>query len=456
MTNIILGPIIGGLSHHQVKLWARADGPSTLYAWIATREDTGDVILGGSTNLDASTGFAGVVVIAELKPETIYYFALSLDPKQKPEIRDYLTFKTFPLPGKRTTFQFAFGSCYRPGEDTEGNAFEHLLANHGEIAFTLLLGDQIYADESDFNGVGHIARDLNEYRAVYQHTWKNKHLRALLKAKPVFMTLDDHEVDNDWRWLDDAHTRSGLPFYTRLNRWLRRRPREEWILSPDRVRAGLQAYWEHQAMHAPAKLLPAGPLAYEFEYGAAAFFVLDTRTQRVVNQAGYSILGEKQWAQLTEWLKRVKDKYPAKFIVVSTSILTRIVLDVTRERWSAFKLERNRLLDLIAIEEVEGVHFLAGDLHAAHSATATIQNSGRSIELKEYCATPFEQDPNHFAWLLTRPIKGGPVQNSELHYVIDEINYGIVSVDFENPSAPKTTFQLNLLRNGEWKTEPPQ
>ncbi len=33
-SQFILGPIIGGLSHENANLWARADGPATLHAWI--------------------------------------------------------------------------------------------------------------------------------------------------------------------------------------------------------------------------------------------------------------------------------------------------------------------------------------------------------------------------------------------------------------------------------------
>lgn len=455
MANIILGPIIGGLSHNQVKLWARADGASTLYAWIATKKDKSDAKLAGRSNLESSNGHAGIVPIGRLKPGTPYYFVLTLDAKQRPALKDFLTFKTFPLPEKRMTFQFAFGSCFRPDGATAGIAFEHLLAKHGDIAFTILLGDQIYSDEWESNGLGRVATNLKDYRSVYQHSWRNNHFRALLKAKPAFMMLDDHEVDNDWRWLDLAHTRADIPFYTRFIRWLRRRTRQERSLTAERVRAALQANWEHQVMHAPAKLQPGGPLAYEFEYGATAFFVLDTRTQRVVNRDSYSILGEKQWAQFTKWMKRVRNKYPVKFIVSSTSILTYLLGDITRERWSAFKQERDRLLGLIVKEEVEGVHFLAGDLHAAHSVTAHIRNGGKSIEVKEFCSTPFEQKSNEYAWLITKPLKDGQIENSKIHYVIDEINYGIITVNYESSISTKISYQLNFMQNGKWKTEPP-
>ena len=81
---IILGPIIGGLSHERVNLWARADKTCTLYAWLATNPNTGNAKLVGRKQLVASNGFAGMVTVKGLSPAKKYFFALTLDPKLVP------------------------------------------------------------------------------------------------------------------------------------------------------------------------------------------------------------------------------------------------------------------------------------------------------------------------------------------------------------------------------------
>jgi phosphodiesterase/alkaline phosphatase D-like protein len=451
--HMMLGPIIGGLSHDRVRLWARADGPSTLCAWIAARRDQQDARRLGRVKLTAATGFAGVLTVDGLKPATRYFYALTLASKPKPPKKDFLPFTTFPAPGKATSFRFSFGSCFRPEGEHAGRAFEHLLKRQAGLSFLMMLGDQVYSDEWRENGLGHAAMTLDDYRAAYCNIWHNQYHRALLARTPVFMILDDHEVDNDWHWTDFEHRQAGIPFYSRLLRWLAGRPAEERGLTRGRVLAALQANWEHQAMYAPASLTPEGPLFYDFEYGAAAFFVLDSRTQRVYGRQGHSMLGEAQWNALTDWFRRVKETHPVKFVITSTSILSQIYGDFTNERWSAFKDERERLLFFLADEGIEGVHFLAGDLHSGHCISAKLSGpDGKAIPVREFCSSPFEQNPNKLARLLQHPAHSPALKERKRHFVVTEINYGVVQVDFSRTKKPKVTFRLHYQEGGIWRT----
>lgn len=448
---IILGPIIGGLSHECANFWARADGKSTLHAWLAAKRDTSDAQLIGKTQLRADTGFAGIVTASGLKPAKKYFFALTLDPKLIPPKKDFHPFTTFPAPGKAKSFRFAFGSCFTPLREEPGLAFKHLLEKNGDVSFLLMLGDQIYADEPRTNGLGRIALTLDDYRKVYEHTWRNEHHRALLAHIPVFMILDDHEVDNDWHWHDHTKTRAEIPFYTRLIRRFQAHEPEALILSAPRVRAALRANWEHQAMHAPAKLPPRGPLAYEFEYGAAAFFVMDTRTQRVNLKSHRTMLGEKQWQMLTDWLTRVMATHPVKFIVSSIAVLSDLLGDFTTDRWTGFKAERDRLLHLLARADIEGVYFLTGDLHSAHSISAELCGpNGQAIPIREFCSSPFEQKPSRLAWLMDHPAGSPALRNRKRHFVVGEVNYGIVEVEFSG-EKPSVKFELHHEKGGIWQ-----
>lgn len=451
MAEIILGPIIGGLSHERVNLWARADKPSTLHAWLGRKPNGVDAKPAGRIQLKANTGFAGVVTIDKLSPAKKYFFALTLDPKRKPRKSEFQSFNTFPAPGRAMSFRFAFGSCYLPIREPSGSAFKHILENQDDLAFVLMLGDQIYADQFKSNGIGRIASNLEDFRRVYQKTWSNPHHRQLLARTPAFMILDDHEIDNDWHWNDRALQIPDIAWLTRLYRKLLGRPKDEQYLFPARARAGLQANWEHQAMHAPAKLSSRGPLAYQFEYGAAAFFVMDTRTHRFINENDRGLLGEGQWKMLTGWLRRVKDSHPLKFIASSISFLSDLLFDITDDRWTGFKAERDRLLTLIATEGITGVHFLVGDLHSAHSISANLHGpDGKIIPIHQYCSSPFEQNPNRFSWLMDWPAKSSMLHDRKRHFSIAANNYGIVEVDFSKKNEPQIRFQLNYEKKGKW------
>ncbi len=467
MAQMILGPLIGGLSHNSVNLWARADSKCTLYAWLATSPDLKDVTLAGQSELHASSACAGIVPIKELKSETVYYYALSLT-NRKPSQKDFGAFKTFPKPGQMRPFRFAFGSCFRPDGENSGEAFRHITDNQKDLSFLLMLGDQIYADEWKHNGLGKVALTRDDYRRVYSYVWSDHDMREMLAKIPVFMTLDDHEVDNDWHWEDTAREHALVPWYTRLIRWLGGRPIEERRIPRQRIRGALQAYWEHQGIHAPKMLLPmerekesgdfnlmeedAGSLAYTFYYGAAAFFVMDTRTRRVHNKETKIVLGEAQWRVLFEWLDDVKDSYPVKFIVSSSAFLFDMFGDIANDRWTGFKAERDRLLFYLAEHGIEDVYILAGDLHEAHAISAELSGpNGKTIPLWEFCATPFKQEINWLAKMLIVKTSSAAIKDAEVKFSIGHINYGIVEVEFDQSKKARVKYTVNY-KGMEWLT----
>lgn len=468
-SSLILGPMIGGLSHNSANVWARADGPSTLYVWVGTQAEGKGAKLAGSVELHDHDGFAGVVALKKLSAETEYYFAVTLQ-QSRPKRGDFHRFKTFPKPGQAASFSFMFGSCYLPPDEHGGQTLDVLRqqVKDDDLRFGLMLGDQIYADDAKGNGIGHIAVSLKDYRGAYQYVWSRPAFRDLQAELPLFMTLDDHEVEDDWSWRDENRKWAGIPWFNKVLRWLKRIPPEQRHLSPERVKAALKTYVEHQAIHAPKLLLPPktnslgeltlgkddGNFAYTFETGKAAFFVLDTRSMRVINGKKRVLLGEKQWGFLQDWLLKTKDKYPVKFLVSSGTILHPFWLDVTRDRWNGFPVERERLLEFLAVHEIEGVHILCGDLHTAHAVSAELNcPSGKRIPIHEFCATPFEQK-SMFVSNTYHPLfsKWIGKQKKLLHQTGQ--NFGIVNVGFEKDGAPNVTFTLHYNKNG-WKTQPP-
>jgi alkaline phosphatase D len=462
MDNLQLGPIVGGLSHRRAHLWGKAGGPGVLHAWLGQEPYLVDARLAGqSLPLRAEDGFAGVAPISGLYSDTSYHYSLTLSSQPPdPIYGPYPEFTTFPLPGQPRPFSFAFGSCFRPVDKHSGKIFQ-VLENRrelDELRFILMTGDQIYADDYNHNGLGSVAFNLNEYRQVYQHAWSNQPLRELLKNLPAFMILDDHEVDDDWTWADADRQRAQTPVWNRILRWLRRRAPFEWKIPQKRVQDALQAYWEHQGMHAPPFELPLaldrqdqyildpghpGSLAYTFTFGAAAFFVLDTRTMRVKSSNKRFILGEEQWQALERWLLAVMDDYPLKFLVSSGAVLFQMWVDLARDRWSGFPEERQRLLNFLAANGIEGVYILCGDLHFAHALCAELYGpQGQTLPVWEFCSSPFEQQTNWLARHTYTPVRGGPIQSQKNYFTIAENNFGIVRVDFSKSGQPQVHFEV--------------
>jgi alkaline phosphatase D len=471
MTNLILGPIIGGLTNTQAYIWGRTDGPATLYAWVGQQPDLSD--LDGPTSrslpLTAQSGFAGVVPVDGLNPETNYYYTVTLDETlNTPLVHPFPKFSTFPDDGEPRNFSFVFGSCFLPADKQGGAIFDRINVLRARRAndpakafrFMLLTGDQIYADAFGRNGLTRCALSLEDYRKVYQYTWSRPPFRRLLQIIPSYMILDDHEVDDDWTWVTADRSKARIPIWDSLVRWWHGRPKAERELTSERVKHGLQAYWEHQGMHTTGYLLPLrlddesrytlgaddpGCLAYHFNYGAAAFFVLDTRTMRVKPKNGQNImLGEGQWRLLTNWLDEVKDTYSIKFIVTSCAMLYQMRFDIPKDRWTGFTQERRRFIEMLGDRDLHGVYLLAGDLHSAHAMEVEIPGSSGLIPLWEFCATPFEQKSTRltrYHWI-RKPLPGNLVGSQKLHFTYSQINFGVVEVNFRDSRNPQVRFEI--------------
>jgi len=332
-----------------------------------------------------------------------------------------------------------------------------------ELRFIILTGDQIYSDDHRINSLGKVAFSVDEYRTVYEHVWSRKGFSRVLENLPVFMLLDDHEVDDDWRWLDPARTRMYVPWWDRILRLARGCSPDDVSMNPQKVRNALQAYWEHQAMHGPGfEINPQltrdrqyalsegddGSLAYTFTCGAAAFFVLDTRTMRSRSrlpwkQRSATILGAGQWLALERWLNSVKDTHPVKFLVSSSAILFDMWLDVARDRWSGYRYERDRLFRFLAEEQIDGVYILAGDLHSSHALRVDLRTPGpRPVSVWEFCSSPLEQKTNWLAKRVYKKLRHPLIAHQECQFILDKNNFGLVRVHFDVEGNPDVRFEL--------------
>ncbi len=469
MSKLILGPIVGGLSHDSAYLWGRASGDGTLHAWYGEKPDLSDAKYIKSTiPLADISGYAGVVPISGLKPDTLYHYALSLNDSLPDKDSQYRgSFTTSPKDGQPKSFSFVFGSCFLPKGRNPGAIFYQIEAMRSKseackrhaLRFILMLGDQIYADKFKHSFWKRVSTSEDDYRNVYHHTWSNAYFQNLLRNIPAYMILDDHEVDDDWSWTDKSRQYAQIPPWRRWGRRLRFRPEEEWAITRQRVKRALQTYWEHQGMHTRGwietpkltekghyDLDETGSLAYNFNYGGAAFFVLDTRTMRVKKgNKGISILDKNQVEALEKWLVDCKDTYPVKFIVTSCALLYRARFDIPNDRWAGFTSQREELLGLIAKHQVEGVYFLAGDLHSAHAVRADIHDAaGFETPIWEFCASPFEQKSNWTAAIpgMYHPFESAHLKNQQCLFTYPQHNYGVVRVDYANQDEARVRFEV--------------
>jgi len=292
-------------------------------------------------------------------------------------------FRTFP-DRQDTGLSFVFGSCRYPCiplkaslSDRIFDAIYKRFQSVGEGAssprFMLMVGDQIYADTlSRFIPVG-LADTEAEFRDRYMSAFGSPNMRRLLRSVPHYMTLDDHEIEDNW-------------VQGRI------KDRDKRVL----FNMAISAYMSYQWLHSPRNYDKR--LYYEFECAGYPFFVTDGRTQRIRDDEDKILEDNHMFGTpakgstdssykgqvdiLCDWLKaqqaRVGDR--PKFLVSGSVFAPNNVDSVVRTNalgcvkdnrwkdaaWAAFPETRRQILKTILDHHVQNVVFLSGDIHCSN------------------------------------------------------------------------------------------
>ncbi|KAH9890706.1 PhoD-like phosphatase-domain-containing protein [Cubamyces lactineus] len=199
--------------------------------------------------------------------------------------------------------------------------------------FMVFMGDFIYADVPIYFG-----DDAEAYRRLYRRNYNSPSFRKVYERLPIIHTYDDHEIINNYAGLGN----SSLPPY------------------PNATNA-----FELYNADANYDPIEEGQYYYDFRYGDAAFFVMDTRKYRSDifsdEASSHTMLGDKQLAALYNWLGKVNNTAVFKFIVSSVPFTALWTYEALEDTWAAFPYEKNALLS--AFQSVPNVIVLSGDRH---------------------------------------------------------------------------------------------
>jgi len=284
----------------------------------------------------------------------------------------------FPPPRIRTPrdgrpVRLAFGSCRyasplsvtsdgRYGTDAL-DAYARLLADTPDDDWPdglLLLGDQVYADETSPLTQDAIRRrrdvskppglqvaNFAEYAELYNESWGDPLVRWLFATVPTAMIFDDHDVHDDWNT-------SGI--------WRERMGGISWW--QERITGALAAYWvyQHLGNMSPAALAEdeiyrkvcaadgdVGPLLHDFaaaadreadgakgyrwsyrrDFGPVRAVVVDSRCGRILDDRNRAMLGASEAA----WIESEVDGDVDHLLLVTSLpwLLPRAVHDL--ESW---------------------------------------------------------------------------------------------------------------------------
>ena len=255
--------------------------------------------------------------------------------------------------------RFVFGSCRAPstvqvkdpigtGDDVLG-AFARRLSREPTDEWPdtlLLLGDQVYADETspetqafirarrDVREPPHLqVADFEEYTRLYAETWGDPDVRWLLSVLPSTMIFDDHDVLDDWNtsrsWRDEITATS----------WWRAR-----------IGGALMSYWiyQHLGNLSPADLdandlyreirtaadgesrlrafaqaadrePDGGPgilWSYRRDFGRVRLLVIDSRCGRVLTEGHRQMVSDPEF----DWIEAQVEDGDYDHLLVATSV----------------------------------------------------------------------------------------------------------------------------------------
>ncbi len=454
-----LGPIVGHTTSTSCRLWIRGSDPADRGANLAdTRRTLGVLAITqiggkpvekplpyyfrlhrkydrtGTFNLGEEKGLKDSKGSPKLKPDTQYQVKMGTlsidDPYNNDEnvsdelISDILppasvwaedlkrlsdenssaTFKTFPKDtGDKVSF--IVGSCRYPGllwkakeaDRIFGPILSHLKKNDDDPTpnFTLMVGDQIYADMLNRYIPLGLANTFEEFQDRYHKAFGSTNMRKLLRSIPNYMILDDHEIEDNWHQ-DRLYKNS--------------KARQIFNLA-------ISAYQSYQWVHSPRN--HGKRLYYDFTCNGFPFFVIDTRTQRYMDDIEEDLrdnhlLGRpwvhdeepSQLKTLTNWLeeKRKPNLDIPKFIVSSSVFVPNPMfaregrtsklspekaarLKQKSDSWPAFPETRKAILKSIVENQIQNVIFVSGDVHCSHVAKMIFTGPNGEKDFHTYSIT---------------------------------------------------------------------
>ncbi|MGV3504748.1 MAG: alkaline phosphatase D family protein [Adhaeribacter sp.] len=329
-------------------------------SWEVSKDETfRKIVKKGIEKASPALGHSVHVEVEGLKPNTRYYYRFKTADAVSPVGRT----KTAPRRKANVKeVKFAFLSCQNipSGFFTP---YEHLVKEDLDVVF--FLGDYIYESKGDVSEAGRfhvpskVIVTLDDYRIRYGQYKSDPALQAAHAAFPWMVTLDDHEIVNNWGGEDPSNSA-----------FMARRA------------AAFQAFYEHMPMRKSAMPDSINMLVYrKFAYGKLMEVnILDTRQYRSVpncqNAAqspcpdrvdlSRTIMGLEQ----EKWLFNNLETSKARWNVLAQQVL--IVQKDDKEgpakgfgsdRWDGFVASRNRLFDAIRKNNLSNVVVLTGDTH---------------------------------------------------------------------------------------------
>ena len=340
------GPMVGASDMREVKLWAQTTGAARVRiaywdsAAPSVRHATAEVL----TRRDSA--YVANLVADEVEAGHTYGYEVQVDGRvvRRPYPMKFRTPPFWQYFTDPPNFTLMLGSCLyvrEPGTDRPNSSYGEsteivraMAAMHPELM--LWLGDNAYLREVDWNSWTGILRR-------WTHTRSLPALQPFLASTAHYAIWDDHDYGPN-----DA---------------------DRGFWNKGETRAGFGLFWPN-----PGRGIPelGGAITSQFAWGDAEVFLLDDRWFRAPDKrttGDRPYLGEAQLQWLIDALATSRATF--KIVAFGGQVLNPATV---WENYATYAAERQRLLDLLAQEQVKGVVFLSGDRH--HTELTRMERPG--------------------------------------------------------------------------------
>lgn len=416
-----LGVASGSPLHDSVVLWTRLLLPdlsgvhlgqtAVTVRWeVAHDEKFTRLVQSGQSLASVELAHSVHVEVAGLEADRWYFYRFMAGDAVSPVGRT----RTLPKPDAVVNrLRLGYASCQK-WEDGYFTAWRHMRQEN--LDAVMFLGDYIYEYPAKYSKVrtptGGWVRSLDDYRQRYALYKGDADLQAMHAACPWLMTWDDHEVQNDYAWLQAGN--SGFTDPASPTDFLARRA------------AAYQAYYEHMPLRAAVLTQALAGLARgaemriysRLQYGQlAALYLLDARQYKdpqVCNKGGAlgsstlnpaqcpawndpkrSLLGRQQERWLVDEFAKTKSRETGWNVLGQPTLFGQRDFkngpgqSLWNDGWDGYTAARSRVTDALRQHAVSNPVLLGGDVHenwVGHVKADYADPSSASVGV-EFCGT---------------------------------------------------------------------
>jgi alkaline phosphatase D len=402
VSRFALGVASGQPQPQGMVLWTRLTGPELPemvdVAWeLAEDEAFSRITARGTEQAVAADAHCVHAEPAGLQPARVYWYRFIALGQRSASGRT----RTAPAPDAVVQqLDFAIASCQRYDVGHYA-AWDH--AAREELDLLVFLGDYIYEYPTARNAVrphkgGQVVL-LDDYRNRYAQYKSDPALQAAHAACPWLVVWDDHEVDNDYAGVQGQRLQ---PAFTAQRA------------------AAYQAWWEHMPVPKAWRPLDGALRIYgSVDWGRLArFHLLDDRQYRdpqacpregrggshtlpladcaALADPKRTLLGARQeqwlagnWSLQRPWNLLAQQTLMTRFSWSDPASSQTPGGTFWTDGWDGYAPARQRLLDVVARQQVPGVVVLGGDVHANYVADlkADFENPRAPVCATEFCGT---------------------------------------------------------------------